>query len=173
VGTGGLIAAAALTGAVVAGGVGVPHPDDIWSDTGLRVVDRATRSDGECAPHSFGQVRELLSATPCVALDRMLFTLSDDEGGTIVVFVAWVEFDDRDKAREFKRVEDVHGTGDITPLSGSLLQIEDVPFSALNYDSDVLDDVTVVLAETEAVSGGFTAGYLDDIAGVAVLTPRP
>ncbi|WP_447006831.1 hypothetical protein ACRAKI_10330 [Saccharothrix isguenensis] len=172
-GSGGLIAAAALTGAVVAGGMGVPDPDDIWSDTGLRVVDRATRSDGECAPHSFGQVRELLAATPCVALDRMLFTLSDDEGGTIAVFVAWVEFADANEAREFKRVEDIHGTGDITPLSGSLLQMEDVPFSALNYESDVLEDVTVVIAETEGVSGGFTAGYLDDVARVAVLTPRP
>ncbi|WP_051772598.1 hypothetical protein [Saccharothrix sp. NRRL B-16314] len=172
-GSGGLIATAALTGAVVAGGLGVPDPDDIWSDTGLRVVDQATRSDGECVPHSFGQVRELLATTPCVALDRMLFTLSDDRGGTIVVFVAWVEFDDPAQAREFKRVEDIHGTGDITPLSGSLLLMEDVPFSAVNYESDVLDDVTVVVAETEAVSGGFTAGYLDDTARVAVRTPRP
>ncbi|WP_157620519.1 hypothetical protein [Saccharothrix sp. NRRL B-16348] len=132
-----------------------------------------TRGDGECVSHSFGQVQELLKAVPCVALDRMLFTLTDDKGGTAVVFVAWVEFDDRDKAREFKRLEDVHGTGDLTPLSGSLLQIVDVPFTAHNYDSAVVDDVTVVIAEAENVAGGFTAEYLDDIAGVAVLTPRP
>ncbi|WP_158843799.1 hypothetical protein [Saccharothrix deserti] len=174
-GTGGVVATAALAGALAAGagGLSVPDPDDIWEDTGLRVVDRATRADGECAPHSFGQVQELLKATPCAALDRMLFTLTDDKGGTIVVFMAWIEFDDRAEAREFKRVEDIHGTGDITPLSGSLLQINDVPFTAHNYDSDVLDGVTVVIAETETVTGGFTAGYLDDIASVAVLTPRP
>ncbi|MCC8250209.1 hypothetical protein [Saccharothrix luteola] len=123
--------------------------------------------------HSFGQVQELLKAVPCVALDRMLFTLTDDKGGTAVVFVAWIEFDDRDKAREFKKLEDIHGTGDLTPLSGSLLQIADVPFTAHNYDSAVLDGVTVVIAEAENVAGGFTAAYLDDIAGVAVLTPRP
>ncbi|ONI80676.1 hypothetical protein ALI22I_46320 [Saccharothrix sp. ALI-22-I] len=170
-----MIAAAALAGALAAGagGLTVPDPDDIWDDTGLRVVDRVTRADGECAPHAFSQVQQLLTATPCVALDRMLFTLTDDEGGTIVVFVAWIEFDDRAKAREFKRVEDIHGTGDITPLSGSLLQIRDVPFTAHNYDSDTLDGVTVVIAETELVTGGFTAEYLDDIAQVAVRTPRP
>jgi hypothetical protein len=171
-----LIAAAVVAGVVAAGAGGLAAPDDpdaVWRDTGLRVVDRVTRGDGECVSHSFGQVQELLKAVPCVALDRMLFTLTDDKGGTAVVFVAWVEFDDRDKAREFKRLEDVHGTGDLTPLSGSLLQIVDVPFTAHNYDSAVVDDVTVVIAEAENVAGGFTAEYLDDIAGVAVLTPRP
>lgn len=175
-GTGGVIAAAALAGAVAAGagGLAAPaDPDEMWRDSGLRVVDRAARADGECVSHSFGQVQELLKATPCVALDRMLFTLTDDKGGTIVVFVAWVEFDDRDKAREFKRVEDIHGTGDITPLSGSLLLMPDVPFTAHNYDSDVLDGTTVVVAETELVTGGFTAEYLDDVAAIAVRTPRP
>jgi hypothetical protein len=171
-----LIAAAALVGVVAAGagGLAAPgDPDEMWRDTGLRVVDRAARADDECVSHSFGQVRELLTATPCVALDRVLFTVTDDEGGTAVVLVAWIEFRDRDEAREFKRVEDIHGTGDITPLAGALLQVEDVPFTALNYDSDVLDGLTVVVAEAENVAGGFTAEYLDDIAGIAVRTPRP
>jgi hypothetical protein len=176
VGSGGVIAAAALAGVVAAGAGGLAAPDDpdeLWRDRGLRVVDRAARADGECVPHSFGQVQELLKATPCVALDRLLFTVTDDKGGTAVVFVAWIEFGDRDGAREFKRVEDIHGTGDITPLSGSLLRIADVPFTALNYDSDLVDGVTVVIAEAENVAGGFTAEYLDDIAGIAVRTPRP
>ncbi|WP_367130046.1 hypothetical protein [Saccharothrix sp. HUAS TT1] len=175
-GSGGVIAAAALAGVVAAGagGLAAPEdPDEMWRDRGLRVVDRASRADGECVPHSFGQVQELLRAVPCVALDRMLLTVTDDEGGTAVVFVAWVEFADRDQAREFKRLEDVHGTGDITPLSGSLLQVAEVPFTALNYDSDVVDGVTVVIAEAENVAGGFTAEYLDDIAAIAVDTPRP
>lgn len=175
-GTGGVVAAAALAGVLAAGAgsLSLPDPDDLWSDEGLRVVDRAARADGECVSHSFGQVQELLKAVPCVGLDRMLFTLTDDKGGTIVVFVAWIEFAAPDQAREFKRVEDVHGTGDITPLPGSLLQMVDVPFTALNYDSDVLDDdLTVVVAETESAAGAFTAAYLDDIAALAVLTPRP
>lgn len=174
-GSGGVIAAAALVGVVAAGAGGLAgaDPDEVWRDSGLRVVDRATRADDECVSHSFGQVQELLKVVPCVALDRMIFTVTDDEGGTAVVFVAWVEFGDGDRAREFKRVEDIHGTGDITPLSGSLLQVKDVPFTALNYDSDLVDGVTVVIAEAENVAGGFTAEYLDDIAAVAVRTPRP
>ncbi|NUT53282.1 MAG: hypothetical protein HOV94_39255 [Saccharothrix sp.] len=175
-GAGGVIAAAALVGVVAAGAGGLAAPDDpdeVWREEGLRVVDRATRADDECAPHSVGRVQELLKATPCAALDRMLFTLTDDKGSTAVVFVAWIEFDDRDEARGFKRVEDIHGTGDITPLSGSLLRVADVPFTAHNYDSDLLDGVTVVIAEAENVAGGFTAEYLDDIAAVAIRTPRP
>ncbi|MDU0290550.1 hypothetical protein [Saccharothrix longispora] len=175
-GTGGVVAAVAVAGAVAAGAGGLAgpaDPDQVWRDNGLRVVDRATREDVDCAAHSFGQVQELLTATPCVVLDRMLFTLTDDEGGTILVSVAWVEFDDRAKAREFKRVEDVHGTGDIRPLPGALLRVDDVPFTALNYDSDTLDGTTVVVAETELLTGGFTADYLDGIAALAVDTPRP
>ena len=101
----------------------------------------------------------------------MIFTVTDDAGSTAVVFVAWVEFGDRDAARRFKELEDVHGTGDITPLTGALVQVKDVPFTAHNYDSDVVDGVTVVIAEAENVAGGFTAEYLDDIAGIAVRTP--
>ncbi|MFI9010849.1 hypothetical protein ACIGNX_26790 [Actinosynnema sp. NPDC053489] len=175
-GSGGVIAAAAVVGVVAAGASGLAAPadvDEMWRDSGLRVVDRAARADGDCVPHSFGQVQELLRTSPCVGLDRMLFTVTDDKGGTAVVFVAWVEFADPDRAREFKRLEDVHGTGDVVPLSGSLLQVADVPFTALNYDSDVVDGVTVVIAEAENVAGGFTAEYLDDIAAVAVRTPRP
>ncbi|MGM1061470.1 hypothetical protein [Saccharothrix sp. Mg75] len=175
-GTGGVIAAVAVAGAVAAGagGLAAPgDPDQVWRDNGLRVVDRVTRQDTDCAAQAFGQVQELLAATPCVALDRVLFTLTDDRGGTILVAVAWVEFADRDQAREFKRVEDVHGTGDVRPLAGSLLRVDDVPFTALNYDSDTLDGTTVVVAETEQLTGGFTADYLDGVAALAVDTPRP
>ncbi|MFE2753613.1 hypothetical protein ACFXGA_16620 [Actinosynnema sp. NPDC059335] len=175
-GSGGVIAAAAVAGVVAfgAGGLAAPaDPDELWRDEGLRVVDRATREDAECVSHSFGRVQELLKVAPCVALDRMLLTVTDDRGSTAVVFLAWVEFADRDRAREFKRVEDIHGTGDITPLPGSLLRIADVPFTAHNYDSDLVDGATVVIAEAENVAGGFTAGYLDDLAALAVRTPRP
>ena len=58
-----MVAAAALAGVVAAGagGLAAPgDPDEIWRDTGLRVVDRATRADDECVSHSFGQVQELL-----------------------------------------------------------------------------------------------------------------
>ncbi|TQM79722.1 hypothetical protein FHX81_2032 [Saccharothrix saharensis] len=172
-GAGGVVAVAAVVGVLAVGVAGGVEPDEMWRDRGLRVVDRATRADGECVSHSFGQVQELLRVVPCAGLERMIFTVTDDAGSTAVVFVAWVEFGDREAARRFKELEDVHGTGDITPLTGALVQVEDVPFTAHNYDSDVVDGVTVVIAEAENVVGGFTAEYLDDIAGIAVRTPRP
>ncbi|WP_433274335.1 hypothetical protein ACQPZF_21470 [Actinosynnema sp. CS-041913] len=172
-GAGGVVAAAALAGAVAAGAGGLGQPDDsAWNGLGLRVVDRVTRDDRDCVANSFGQVRELLTAAPCSSLSRMLFTLADDKGTVVAVSVAWVEFGARDVATEFKRVEDIHGTGDITPLSASLLLMDDITFTAHHYGSE-LRESTVVVAETETVGGTATPEFLRQVAGVAVRTPRP
>ncbi|MBB5957928.1 hypothetical protein FHS29_004536 [Saccharothrix tamanrassetensis] len=172
-GAGGVFAAAALAGAVAVGAGELGQPDDgAWKGLGLRVVDRVTRDDRDCVANSFGQVRDLLAAAPCTSLSRMLFTLTDDKGSVVAVSVAWVEFGARDVATEFKRVEDIHGTGDITPLSASLLLMDDITFTAHHYDSELLDR-TVVVAEAENVEGAATPEFLHRVTEVAVLTPRP
>ncbi|MEU4804041.1 hypothetical protein [Actinosynnema sp. NPDC023587] len=173
-GVGGVVAAAALAGAVAvgAGTVGGQPDDEAWRGLGLAVVDRTTRDDRDCVANSFGQVRDLLAAAPCRSLSRMLFTLADDKGSLVAVSVAWVEFEQRDVATEFKRVEDIHGTGDITPLSARLLLMSDITFTAHHYDSTMLD-TTVVVAEAENVKGAATPEFLEKVTEVAVLTPRP
>lgn len=172
-GSGGVVAAAALAGVVAAGAGGLSAPgDEPWQALGLEVVDRATQDDTECVSHSFGQVRDLLTTTPCVSLTRLLMTVRDDRGTLIAVSVAWVQFERPEVAAEWKRVEDVHGTGDITPLSPSLLQLDPITFTAHHYDSQQLD-TTVVVAESEPVRGEPTPELLKDVAKVAVRTPRP
>ncbi|MEJ2859409.1 MULTISPECIES: hypothetical protein [unclassified Saccharothrix] len=172
-GTGGVVAAAALAGVVAAGAGGLAAPDDEpWRALGLEVVDRVTQDDSECVSHSFGQVRDLLTATPCVSLTRLLMTVRDDDGTLIAVSAAWVQFERPEIAAEWKRVEDIHGTGDISPLSSSLLQLDPIKFTAHHYDSQLLD-TTVVIAESEPVEGQPTPELLKDVAKVAVRTPRP
>ncbi|RKT54945.1 hypothetical protein [Saccharothrix australiensis] len=172
-GVGGVVTAAALAGAVAVGASGLgPHDDGAWRGLGLRVVDRVTRADGDCVANSFGQVRELLTTAPCTSLSRLLVTLADDKGTVVAVSVAWVEFAERDTAGAFKRVEDVHGTGDITPLSARLLLRDEITFTAHHYDSELLG-TTVVVAEAEAVEGAATPEFLHRVTEVAVLTPRP
>jgi hypothetical protein len=173
VGSGGVVAAAALAGVVAAGAGGLAAPDDEpWRALGLEVVDRVTQDDSECVSHSFGQIHDLLTAEPCVSLTRLLMTVRDDKGTLIAVSAAWVQFARPEAAAEWKRVEDVHGTGDITPLSASLLQLDPITFTAQHYDSQLLD-TTVVIAETEPVKGQPTPDLLKDAAKVAVRTPRP
>ncbi|WP_233819226.1 hypothetical protein [Saccharothrix sp. S26] len=40
--------------------------------------------------------------------------------------VVWVSFGDRTRTKRFRRLIDVHGTGDIRPLGSALLDLADV-----------------------------------------------
>ncbi|GGP64382.1 hypothetical protein [Saccharothrix coeruleofusca] len=168
-----VVAGTALAGVVVVGanGMSAPEPEDPWADLGVRQGEVKVQHDADCVPHSFGQVRDLLATTPCASLSRALFTVSNDRASA-VVSVAWVEFRLRRDAREFRALEDVHGTGDITPLPRALLGLPEIPFHAHNYTS-ALDGATVVVAEAEPVGGQPGAEFLDDLTEVAVLIPRP
>ncbi|MEV0679376.1 hypothetical protein AB0I60_22920 [Actinosynnema sp. NPDC050436] len=173
-GVGGVVAAAAVAGAVAvgAGSVAGQPDDEAWRDLGLTVVDQTSRTDQDCVAHSFGQVHDLLAAAPCRSLSRALFTLADGKGSLVAVSVAWVEFVERDVAKEFKRVEDIYATGDITPLPASLLRLDEITFTAHHYDSELFN-TTVVVAEAENVTGAASPEFLRQITQVAVLTPRP
>jgi hypothetical protein len=139
---------------------------------GLRGTRKAVRQHLECVTHSFGQIRQFFIHTPCTSLDRALFAAVDEQGTPIVVSVAWVGFRTRGDARRFKDLDDVHGTGNVSPLAGSLLGIADVRFTGQHYQSRRTGTVTVI-AEAEPVGGAVADEVLDGIAEVAVLLPRP
>ncbi len=88
--------------------------DEAWRRMGMRTLKKAVKQDLKCVTNSFGQVREFFARTPCKSLDRVLFGLGDDQGNSVVVSVAWVGFHTRGDARQFKRLDDVHGTGNVT-----------------------------------------------------------
>lgn len=126
----------------------------------------------DCLQHSFGDVREFFLHTPCRSLDRLLLTIGDDKGTVVVVSVAWVAMRNRSQAQRFKDLDDTHGTGNITPLAGALLDMADVRFTGRHYDSR-RDKNTVVVAEAEPLSGSLGHDELKAFAEVAVLLPRP
>ena len=84
---------------------------------------------------------------------------------------AWVGFRDRRDAGEFKKLIDVRGTGDITPLGTPLLDLADIRFTGLHYQSRP-DGGTVVIAETETASGHVSDEVLDAVADIASWLPR-
>lgn len=144
-----------------------------WKRMGLRTIREAARNDLDCVANSFDAIRKYFLQKPCASLDRMLFAVGDDRGGSVVISVAWVGFRDRSTARRFRSLIDEHGNGDVKPLAGSLLKIADVRFSGLNYQSRIQSGKTVVIAETEQLRGDPDKELLDAVADVAALLPRP
>lgn len=148
------------------------NADEAWRRMGLRGVKRAAKRDLECVVNSFGQIREFFLRTPCTSLDRALFAVVDERGVLVVVSVAWVGFRTRGDARRFKELDDVHGTGNVSPLGGAFLGLADVRFTGQHYHSRRAGAMTVI-AEAEPVDGVVEDVVLDSVAEVAVLLPRP
>jgi hypothetical protein len=146
--------------------------DDAVRRLGMRSLKKTTRKSGKCASNSFGQVREFFLRTPCRSLERTLFAVGDDRGNVLLVSVAWVGFSSRGKAADFKKLNDIHGTGDIAPLAGSLLGMADVRFTGHHYHSRN-DGNTIVVAEAESATGTVAGEVLDAATEIAVLLPRP
>ncbi|WP_110336898.1 hypothetical protein [Prauserella flavalba] len=145
--------------------------DEAWGRLGMRTLRKATRKHAECVRHSFGEVRQFLTRTPCTSLDRALFTVGDGDDA-VVVSVAWVGFRTRTQAVRFQSLIDVHATGDISPLGGELVGAAGVRFTGHNYDSQ-LNRTVLTVAKAEPLSGEFSADDLDTVAEVAALSPRP
>jgi len=148
------------------------NADQAWRRMGLRGVKKAVKQDLTCIANSFGQVREFFVRNPCKSLDRILFGIDDGSGNLIVVSVAWVGFRSRGDARRFQDLDDVYGTGNVSPLGGALLGLAEVRFTGQHYQSRVVGAVAVI-AEAEAAIGSVEDGVLDTVAEVAVLLPRP
>jgi hypothetical protein len=146
--------------------------DEAWRRMGMRALQKTVKQDLECVANSFGQVREFFVRTPCKSLDRILFGIGDDQGNSVVVSVAWVGFYTRGDAREFKRLDDVHGSGNVTPLASTLLGLADISFTGHHYQSRPAGKTTVI-AEAEPATGHVSDEMLDAVADVAVLLPRP
>lgn len=145
--------------------------DGAWRQVNMRTLKRTAKPALECVSHSFGQVRDHFVRNPCKSLDRTLFAIGDDRGNVAVVSVAWVGFRNRREAGEFKKLIDVHGTGDITPLATPLLDLADIRFSGLHYQSRP-DGSTIVIAEAETASGQVPGDVLDAVADMASWLPR-
>lgn len=148
------------------------EPGLAWRRLGLRQLKRTPRQQVSCVAASFGQVRTFLTEQHCTHLDRALFAVVDGAGNTAAVSVAWVGLSNTATAREFRDLIDVHGSGDVTPLGGPLLDLGEITFTGLRYGS-VRQGRGVTIAEAENAAGGrFDHDSLDAIAEVAVFLPR-
>lgn len=141
-------------------------PKQAWRKLGLRRGRARVREAARCWAFSFGQVQEFFAHTPCRSMRRAQFPVTVADGTTVWVLVSRVRMGSVADAGEFKRLIDVHGTGDIRPI------LPTVSFSGHNYDSRS-SGRTVVVAETEPTAGTPPGPVLESITHAAVvLTPR-
>jgi hypothetical protein len=146
--------------------------ESAWRRLGLRQVKKQVKRDVECVTASFSQVQEFFLRTPCTSLDRVLFAVGDDQGNSAVVSVVWVGFRTTRETAAFKSVIDRQGSGDVRPLATPLLDLAEIRFTGLNYDSETTGK-SIAIAETEQATGTVSPDLLDALAEVAAQLPRP
>ena len=137
---------------------------------GLRVEQRLSSDNAQCATHSYGLVREYFRETKCTALFRALFEVQDERRNVVLVAVAWVDMPGSEQARAFKRLVDRDGTGNITELSRETGRYRNVRFTGDHYVS-AHEDVTVINAQAEPVGRSRAAVTLAERVAGAVLDP--
>ncbi|WP_024877366.1 hypothetical protein [Saccharomonospora piscinae] len=142
-----------------------------WKRLDLKETARKPRRGGRCVTNAYGGVRRFFAHTPCRSLDRVLYALDGSGGDRVVVSVSWVRMRTTAAARELRGLVDVHGTGNITPLPGTLVGADRIDWTGWNYDS-ARSGTLVTIAEVEPLSGNPSAAYMDDVADVAAAFPR-
>jgi hypothetical protein len=144
-----------------------------WQKMGMSPTPgNVRRRDTNCAAHAYDQVQRYLRRVPCRWMDRLLFTVEDKGGNQIAISVAWVQFTTPAQAAEFKRIDDIWGTGQIRPLPGAGLGLPNIRLSGQHYASRRAGTLAVVAEAEEVGATQLSDAFLDDIARVAVLLPH-
>ncbi len=129
---------------------------------GTRVRARVTENSTDCANHAYGKVRDYLHENSCVGMHRALFELRDARGRVVLIAVSWVDMGDEATAREFHRLVDGSGTGNITELSRERGRYRSVRFTGDIYASR-RDGSVVSNAQAQPVGRGATGLALTSI----------
>ncbi|HEY2723721.1 MAG TPA: hypothetical protein VGI84_03440 [Pseudonocardiaceae bacterium] len=143
-----------------------PAAPVVRTDTGAALVQRATRTDGDCAAHSYGQVTQFLSRTPCTSLRRALYTATSSQGPT-VVSVSTVVMPSAQEAADLQQLTDRNGTGNVSDLLREGVRVDSGPtrMRDASYASR-RNGATVVIVEAAATSRD--ANALDPLAQAAL-----
>ncbi len=134
--------------------------------SGVDLAERATRTDIDCAAHSYGRVQQFLAANPCISLRRALYT-GTSAGEPVVVAVATVVMASEAKAADLQALAEVNGTGNVSDLLREGVTVEGAParLREASYAAQRRGPVLVIV-EAAAVSGAGRS--LDPLAEAAL-----
>jgi hypothetical protein len=145
---------------------------DAWEKLAVKQIKKEITKDLRCAVQSFGAVQQFFLKNPCDKLNQRLYALVDIHGNILVGSVMWVTMSSEETATEFKKLEDVYGTGDVTPFGTEALELGGIHFTGKHYRSR-RDGSMVVISETEPVHGQPSSLLLQEAATVADVFPPP
>lgn len=123
-----------------------------WRSRGYQVEVQERSQLGACDDTSYGDVKRFFAAHPCRTLHRFMAELSKPRSGSVVVAVSTVDMPGIDSAKEFKRLVDRHGTGNVLELPKEFRKYRKVEFTGHRYDS-WRDDNLVTNIQVEPVAG--------------------
>jgi hypothetical protein len=134
---------------------------------GTDLAEQASRTDTDCAAHSYGRVQRFLAATPCVWLRRTLYT-GTSPGGSVVVSVSTVRMASEQNAVDLQKLTDTNGTGNISDLLREGVRVEGGParLRDAGYASQRRGTVLVIV---EADAGSGTSQSLRPLAEAALV----
>ncbi|HEX2298177.1 MAG TPA: hypothetical protein VHH34_06620 [Pseudonocardiaceae bacterium] len=130
------------------------------------LAERASRTDTDCAAHSYGQVQKFLTDHPCRSVRRALYT-GTEAGEPVVVAVSTVEMASESDAAALQKLADVSGTGNVSDLLREGVTFDGAPsrLRDASYASQLRGPVLVIV-EAATVSGA--ARPLDALAEAAL-----
>ncbi|ADJ47924.1 hypothetical protein AMES_6099 [Amycolatopsis mediterranei S699] len=145
---------------------------EAWRRLALKELKKEIKKDLRCTVQSFGQVQQFFLRHPCDKLDQLLFVVQDRNGNTIAGSVAWVKMPSAESAGQLRKLEDVYGSGDVTPFGSEVLAAGGFRFTGKHYRSRP-DGKLVVIAETDPIKGHPSDAFLKQVADVADVLPPP
>jgi hypothetical protein len=143
---------------------------EAWRRMALKEIQKDIKRELRCGLQSFGEVQQFFLRHPCDKLDQQLYALGDTQGDVIAGSVMWVTMSSDDVATQFKQLEDVFGTGDVTPFATEVLGFGGFRFSGKHYKSRQ-DGSLIVISETEPIRGQPSNTLLAEVATVADVLP--
>jgi len=109
------------------------------------------RFDKNCAVNSYGKVHKFFLSHPCDWLARASLTPRKSGQGAILIAVSWVGMRNTALAKQYKRLVDAPGTGNITELPRVIGAYRKVRFTGDFYISGI-DGTAVWNAEAQPVA---------------------
>lgn len=145
---------------------------EAWVRMGLKQVKQAFDEQFQCAVHSYGQVRQFFLNNPCESLKQELVAVIDEGGNTFLVSVSWVTMPSIGQAERLRSTADTYGTGNVSPIASTALELGEVRYTGEFYDSRI-DAELVVIAESAVLTGRPDPDMLEGAAQVAAQLPAP
>lgn len=140
---------------------------------GYQFTQHAARTDADCAANAYGKVADFFRATPCIKLDRALYTTTVD-GRLLVASVAVVRLGTEQAATELKKLADANGTGNVSDLLRAGVRVPSGPDSLTDAGyAASRDGSSVVIAEADFADPAVHDGdLLDRVSQAAVQLGR-